>query len=146
MTNAPCSGIEPRSMDQTVLDLMGAVALQEKALSEVLCAESQKMRAALDLEDLDLGKLLEMNDSAVSLIHAVAGNKPPEKASFFGARSPSHLMGRALCAVRPPVNMENLLNPRLRIARRGNLCYTTYCISITIKGGAPFATLRCCPV
>lgn len=72
MTNAPCSGIEPRSMDQTVLDLMGAVALQEKALSEVLCAESQKMRAALDLEDLDLGKLLEMNDSAVSLIHAVA--------------------------------------------------------------------------
>ena len=72
MTNAPCSGIEPRLMDQTVLDLMGAVALQEKALSEVLCAESQKMRAALDLEDLDLGKLLEMNDSAVSLIHAVA--------------------------------------------------------------------------
>ena len=72
MTNASCSGIEPRSMDQTVLDLMEAVALQEKALSEVLCAESQKMRAALDLEDLDLGKLLEMNDSAVSLIHAVA--------------------------------------------------------------------------
>ena len=72
MTNAPCSGIEPRAMDQTVLDLMEAVALQEKALSEVLCAESQKMRAALDLEDLDLGKLLEMNDSAVSLIHAVA--------------------------------------------------------------------------
>lgn len=72
MTNAPCSGIEPRSMDQTVLDLLAAVARQENALSDVLCAESQKMRAALALDDLDLGKLLELNDSAANMVHAAA--------------------------------------------------------------------------
>ena len=72
MTNAPCSGIEPRSMDQTVLDLMGAVALQEKALSEVLCAESQKMRAAPARAAPDPAKRLALNAPAGSLFHAAA--------------------------------------------------------------------------
>lgn len=72
MTNVPCSGIEPHSMDQAVLSLLSALARQENALSDILCAESQKMKAALAMSDLDLGKLLEVNDAATNMVHAVA--------------------------------------------------------------------------
>ena len=41
-------------------------------LSHILCAESQKMKAALSMEELDLCKLLEVNDSATNMVHAVA--------------------------------------------------------------------------
>ena len=59
---------------------------------------------------------------------------------------PSHTLGRAFCAAGKKGKMEKLLNPRHINARRGTLCYTTYCISMLVKGGAPFATLRCHPV
>ena len=41
-------------------------------LSHILCAETQKMKAALSMEELDLCKLLEVNDSATNMVHAVA--------------------------------------------------------------------------
>ena len=69
---APRAGSAQSPMDQTVLDLLEAVALQESALSEVLSAESQKMKAALAMDGIDLCKLLEMNDSATKMVHAVA--------------------------------------------------------------------------
>ena len=69
---APRAGSAQSPMDQTVLDLLEAVALQESALSEVLSAESQKMKAALAMDGIDLCKLLEMNDSATNMVHAVA--------------------------------------------------------------------------
>ena len=72
MTNALCSGIEPRSMDQTVLDLMGGCRPAGKSPERSPLCRKPEDAGSLDLEDLDLGKLLEMNDSAVSLIHAVA--------------------------------------------------------------------------
>ena len=47
---------------------------QEIYLKDVFtdCAESQKMKAALSMEELDLCKLLEVNDSATNMVHAVA--------------------------------------------------------------------------
>ena len=45
---------------------------QETALSHILCAESQKMKVAMGLDGLDLCKLLEVNDSATNMVHAVA--------------------------------------------------------------------------
>ena len=60
------------SMDQVVLDLLEGVALQENALGGILDAEGRKMNAALSLEGLDLPRLLEVNDAAANMVHAVA--------------------------------------------------------------------------
>ena len=62
----------PELPNQAVVDLMESIALQESALSHILCAETQKMKAALSMEELDLCKLLEVNDSATNMVHAVA--------------------------------------------------------------------------
>ena len=73
-----CPALPRVSFDQAVVDLMESIALQESALSHILCAESQKMKtamgmkAALSMEELDLCKLLEVNDSATNMVHAVA--------------------------------------------------------------------------
>ena len=67
-----CPALPRVSLDQAVIDLMESIALQESALSHILCAESQKMKAALSMEELDLCKLLEVNDSATNMVHAVA--------------------------------------------------------------------------
>ena len=55
-----------------MIDLLESIALQESALSHILCAESQKMKTAMTMEELDLCKLLEVNDSATNMVHAVA--------------------------------------------------------------------------
>ena len=60
------------TFDQAVIDLMESIALQESALSHILCAETQKMKTALSMEELDLCKLLEVNDSTTNMVHAVA--------------------------------------------------------------------------
>ena len=67
-----CPALPRVSFDQAVVDLMESIALQESALSHILCAETQKMKAGLSLEELDLCKLLEGNDSATNMVHAVA--------------------------------------------------------------------------
>ena len=67
-----CPALPRGSFDQAVVDLMESIALQESALSHILCAETQKMKAALGMEELDLCKLLEVNDSATNMVHAVA--------------------------------------------------------------------------
>ena len=67
-----CPALPRVSLDQAVIDLMESIALQESALSHILCAETQKMKVALSMEELDLCKLLEVNDSATNMVHAVA--------------------------------------------------------------------------
>lgn len=47
-----CPALPRVSFDQAVVDLMESIALQESALSHILCAETQKMKAALSMEEL----------------------------------------------------------------------------------------------
>ena len=63
-TRSQCPEMPKVTLDQAVIDLMESIALQETALSHILCAESQKMKVAMGLDGLDLCKLLEVNDSA----------------------------------------------------------------------------------
>ncbi|OUN40362.1 MULTISPECIES: hypothetical protein [unclassified Faecalibacterium] len=70
--NTTCPKIEAHSLHQVVLDLFESIAMQESALSYILCAESQKMKTALNMDGIDLCKLLEINDSATNMVHAVA--------------------------------------------------------------------------
>ena len=67
-----CPALPRVSLDQAVVDLMESIALQESALSHILCAERQKMKAALSMAELGLCELLEVNDSATNMVHAVA--------------------------------------------------------------------------
>ena len=75
-TNCPttlnCPALPNVTLDQAVIDLLESIALQESALSHILCAESQKMKTAMTMDELDLCKLLEVNDSATNMVHAVA--------------------------------------------------------------------------
>jgi len=71
-TQCPCPCLPSVTLDQAVIDLVESIALQENALSHILCAESQKMKTAMELDGLDLCKLLEVNDSATNMVHAVA--------------------------------------------------------------------------
>ena len=71
-TRVECPNMPKVTLDQAVIDLMESIALQETALSHILCAESQKMKTAMTLDGLDLCKLLEVNDSATNMVHAVA--------------------------------------------------------------------------
>ena len=72
MPTLECPALPRVTLDQAVIDLLESIALQESALSHILCAESQKMKAAMSMEELDLCKLLEVNDSATNMVHAVA--------------------------------------------------------------------------
>ena len=56
-----CPALPRVTFDQAVIDLMESIALQESALSHILCAETQKMKTALSMEELDLCKLLEVS-------------------------------------------------------------------------------------
>ena len=67
-----CPALPRVTLDQAVIDLLESIALQESALSHILCAESQKMNTAMALEEVALCKLLEINDSAPNMGHAVA--------------------------------------------------------------------------
>ena len=69
-TRSQCPEMPKVTLDQAVIDLMESIALQETALSHILCAESQKMKVAMGLDGLC--KLLEVNDSATNMVHAVA--------------------------------------------------------------------------
>ena len=48
-----CPALPRVSLDQAVIDLLESIALQESALSHILCAESQKMKTAMGMEELD---------------------------------------------------------------------------------------------
>ncbi len=67
-----CPALPRVTLSQAVIDLMESIALQESALSHILCAESLKMKTALAMNEIDLCKLLEVNDSATNMVHAVA--------------------------------------------------------------------------
>ena len=62
----------PVSMPQAVTDLIESIALEETALSHILNAEGEKMQKVIALQDVDVCKLLEANDSAADMVHAVA--------------------------------------------------------------------------
>lgn len=72
LTEICCPAVPKVSMDQAVIDLLESIAMQETSLSHILCAESQKMNVAMNMDDIDLCKLLEVNDSATNMVHAVA--------------------------------------------------------------------------
>ena len=57
-TRCPCPCLPKVTLEQAVVDLVESIALQENALSHILCAESRKMDAAMKLDGLDLCKLL----------------------------------------------------------------------------------------
>ena len=71
-TECSCPCLPTVTLDQAVIALVESIALQEHALSHILCAESQKMKTAMAMEEVDLCKLLEINDSATNMVHAVA--------------------------------------------------------------------------
>ena len=48
-TRSQCPEMPKVTLDQAVIDLMESIALQETALSHILCAESQKMKVAMAL-------------------------------------------------------------------------------------------------
>ncbi len=62
----------PVTMCQAVTDLIESIALEEVALSHILNAEGEKIQAALSMEDMDMCKLLEVNDSVTAMVQAVA--------------------------------------------------------------------------
>ena len=62
----------PVSMCQAVTDLIESIALEETALSHILNAEGEKLQKAIAMDCIDLGKLLEVNDSVADMVHAVA--------------------------------------------------------------------------
>ncbi len=62
----------PVTMCQAVTDLIESIALEEVALSHILNAEGEKIQAALAMEDMDMCKLLEINDSVTAMVQAVA--------------------------------------------------------------------------
>ena len=77
MADTNCTPLECPALPRVTLDqadnaLLESIALQESALSHILCAESQKMKTAMAMEEVDLCKLLEVNDSATNMVHAVA--------------------------------------------------------------------------
>ena len=77
-TRSQCPEMPKVTLDQAVIDLMESIASLfiistiVFATSHILCAESQKMKVAMGLDGLDLCKLLEVNDSATNMVHAVA--------------------------------------------------------------------------
>ena len=114
MIDTPCARSQcpemPKvSLDQAVVDLMESIALQETALSHILCAESRKMQKAMDLDGLDLCKLLEVNDSATNMVHAVANlercsrirwSSFPTTSMSRGTAAAHHLRSNVFCAGR----------------------------------------------
>ena len=67
-TTLECPALPRVTLSQAVIDLMESIALQESALSHI----RQKMKTALAMNEIDLCKLLEVNDSATNMVHAVA--------------------------------------------------------------------------
>ncbi len=61
----------PVTMCQAVTDLIESIALEETAMSHILNAEGEKLQKVISM-DVDVCKLLEVNDSATDMIHAIA--------------------------------------------------------------------------
>lgn len=126
---------------------MESIALQESALSHILCAESQKMKTALAMNEIDLCKLLEVNDSATNMVHAVANLELvlKDKLEFVsnnlypsacGCRSEVRRCGKACPdAGRAFSLLECIIfvKPFVGIADNGILCYTIQCITMKVR-------------
>lgn len=62
----------PMTMCQAVTDLVASIALEETAMSHILNAEGEKLQAALAMDCIDICQLLEVNESATNMVHAIA--------------------------------------------------------------------------
>ena len=71
-----CPALPRVSLDQAVIDLLESIALQESALSHILCAESQKMKTAMGMEELDLYGTV---DACVCLLDSVNHVTEPDR-------------------------------------------------------------------
>ena len=102
-TRSQCPEMPKVTLDQAVIDLMESIALQETALSHILCAESQKMKVAMGLDGLDLCKLLEVNDSATNMVHAwsscsrISWSSSPTTSTIRLPAAAVPLTSKALC-------------------------------------------------
>ena len=71
-TTLECPALPRVTLSQAVIDLMESIALQESALSHILCAESQKMKTALAMNEIYPCKLRAVIVSATTFVLAVA--------------------------------------------------------------------------
>ena len=82
-TRCPCPCLPKVTLEQAVVDLVESIALQENALSHILCAESRKMDAAMKLDGLDLCKLANLELVLKDKLEFVSNNLyyPPADAA-----------------------------------------------------------------
>lgn len=63
--------VENCSKQRALYDLLESIAKEECALGCILEAECEKISRAMKMDELDIAKLLEVNDSATNMVHAV---------------------------------------------------------------------------
>lgn len=61
-----------RTGEQVITDLIESIAMQERALSHILNAESEKMQAVIAMEGVSTQQLLALNQSVEQMVNAAA--------------------------------------------------------------------------
>lgn len=58
-----------RTGEQVITDLIESIAMQERALSHILNAESEKMQTVINMEEVSAQQLLQLNRSVEHMIN-----------------------------------------------------------------------------
>lgn len=58
-----------RTGEQVITDLIESIAMQERALSHILNAESEKMQSVINMEEVTAQQLLQLNRSVEHMIN-----------------------------------------------------------------------------
>ena len=61
-----------RTQEQVMTDLIESIAMQERALSHIVNAESEKMQAIIKMDTVSTQQLLQLNHSVEHMINAAA--------------------------------------------------------------------------
>ena len=61
-----------RTQEQVMTDLIESIAMQERALSHIVNAESEKMQAIINMDTVSTQQLLQLNQSVEHMINAAA--------------------------------------------------------------------------
>ena len=61
-----------RTQEQGMTDLIESIAMQERALSHIVNAESEKMQAIINMDTVSTQQLLQLNQSVEHMINAAA--------------------------------------------------------------------------
>ena len=61
-----------RTQEQVMTDLIESIAMQERALSHIVIAESEKMQAIINMDTVSTQQLLQLNQSVEHMINAAA--------------------------------------------------------------------------